>query len=126
MTNINQLAHIKNNKYDGNMENSKVIIVNNNEKYLDLLNNNKKVIMYFGDPECEACRKYGSLYKRFANKYHKKAVFLYTDITKNGLSLPSIPAIYSYINGGEFLKLEDGVNSKEIKKMLAIILNLKL
>jgi thioredoxin-like negative regulator of GroEL len=115
-----------NSKYDGNMENSKVISVTDNKQYLDLLKNHKKVIVYYGDPNCDACRKYGYFYKKLANKYYKKAVFIYTDITKCGLSLSSIPAIYSYINGKEFLKLEDGVNTKDIKSMMKTILILKL
>ena len=123
----NQLNTIKNNKYDANMENSKVIVVNNNQDYIHLIKTNKKVIMFYSEPStCYACLKYGSFYKRLANKYHKKALFLYTDITKCGLSLPITPALYSFINGREFLKLDDGVNHKDIKTMITTILKLKL
>jgi hypothetical protein len=123
----NQLNTIKNNKYDANMENSKVIVVNDNQDYIHLIKTNKKVIMFYSDPStCYACLKYGSFYKRLANKYHKKALFLYTDIAKCGLSLPITPALYSFINGGEFLKLDEGVNHKDIKTMITTILKLKL
>jgi hypothetical protein len=123
----NQLNTIKNNKYDANMENSKVIVVNDNQDYIHLIKTNKKVIIFYSDPStCLACLKYGSFYKRLANKYHKKALFLYTDIAKCGLSLPITPALYSFINGREFLKLDDGVNHKDIKTMITTILKLKL
>ena len=125
--NLYQLNTIKNNKYDANMENSKVIVVNDNQDYIHLIKTNKKVIMFYSDPStCYACLKYGSFYKRLANKYHKKALFLYTDIAKCGLSLPITPALYSFINGREFLKLDDGVNHKDIKTMITTILKLKL
>jgi len=125
--NHNQLNTIKNNKYDANMENSKVIVVNENQDYIHLIKTNKKVIMFYSDPStCYACLKYGSFYKRLANKYHKKALFLYTDIAKCGLSFPITPALYSFINGREFLKLDEGVNHKDIKTMITTILKLKL
>ena len=112
---------------ESNKKVDKVIIIDNNVIFNEIITTHKKVVIFYGDTTCLSCIKYKPLYFRFAKKYHKKCTFLYTNVTDVNLNFPSLPYLVSYVNGHEFLTTgEDGINTELIKTLLLPILKLKL
>ena len=73
--------------------------------FVNFIGENKRAIIFYGSPDCEACTELKNIYERIANRYHKRIAFGYTNIKESELKIQYIPMFVSFYKKEEINKI---------------------
>ena len=64
--------------------------------YDRIISENKRVVIFYGAPWCDACEQMHDIYNRIAARYKKRISLAYVDIDRVGFELQTIPQFVAY------------------------------
>jgi len=96
---------------------TKVVEIITEEEYTRFINENKRVIIFYGATNCSACDNIKTLYGKISNKYFKRISFGYTDVEKAHLGIKYVPLLVSFYKGTEF-KRKVGADGEALREFI--------
>lgn len=78
---------------------SKVVEITSQEEYDKLLEDHRRLVIFFGAKWCDGCTKVTPLYEQIANRYHKRVTLAHIDIDDNKLDYSQVPVFVAYRKG---------------------------
>ena len=102
----------------------KLLELTKESQFRDLLENNERVVLFFGSEGCPACQALHPLYERIANRYHEKVTLAYADVDKYQINFKYVPVFQIFYRGEKKDEII-GASVDELKEFIAQALKVK-
>ena len=103
---------------------SKVLEITSVGDYEIFKNNHRRGVIFYGAKWCHACNDIEPLYRRIANRYHKRIAMAHADIDECKLDFDRIPVFVAFYNGKELTNME-GADFDGLKQFIREVIEYK-